>query len=48
VPRTATVAATVDSHLFALQRDDFLAAVTGHAVAHATGQAVAEARLARA
>jgi MFS family permease len=48
VPRTASVAATVDSHLFALQRDDFLAAVTGHSVAHATGQAVAEARLARA
>jgi len=48
VPRTASVAAAVDSHLFALQRDDFLAAVTGHAVAHATGQAVAEARLARA
>ena len=48
VPRTASVAAAVDSHLFALQRDDFLAAVTGHSVAHATGQAVAEARLARA
>jgi MFS family permease len=48
VPRTASVAAAVDSHLYALQRDDFLAAVTGHSVAHATGQAVAEARLARA
>jgi MFS family permease len=48
IPRTASVAAIVDSHLFALQRDDFLAAVTGHSVAHATGQAVAEARLARA
>jgi MFS family permease len=48
VPRTASVAAAVDSHLFALQRDDFLAAVTGHSVAHATGQEVAEARLARA
>jgi MFS family permease len=48
VPRTASVAAAVDSHLFALQRDDFLAAVTGHSVAHAKGQAVAEARLARA
>jgi MFS family permease len=48
VPRTASVAAAVDSHLFALQRDDFLAAVTGHSVAHATGHAVAEARLARA
>ena len=48
VPRTASVAATVDSHLYALQRDDFLAAVTGHSVAHAAGEAVAEARLARA
>jgi MFS family permease len=48
VPRTASVTAAVDSHLFALQRDDFLAAVTGHSVAHATGQEVAEARLARA
>jgi len=48
VPRTANVAAAVDSQLFALQRDDFLAAVTGHSVAHAKGQAVAEARLARA
>jgi len=47
VPRTARVTAAVDSHLFALQREDFLAAVTGHSVAHAAGQAVAEARLAR-
>jgi MFS family permease len=45
VPRTATVRAAVDSHLFALQRDDFLAAVTGHSAAHAAGKAVAEARL---
>jgi MFS family permease len=48
VPRTASVAAAVDSHLYALQRDDFLAAVTGHSVAHAAGEAVAEARLAQA
>jgi MFS family permease len=47
VPRTATVKALVDSELYALQRDDFLAAVTGHAAAHAAGQAVTEERLAR-
>jgi MFS family permease len=47
VPRTATVRAVVDSRLYALQRDDFLAAVTGHAAAHSAGQAVAEERLAR-
>jgi MFS family permease len=46
VPRTATVKALVDSKLFALQRDDFLAAVTGVAAAHAAGEAVVEERLA--
>jgi MFS family permease len=46
VPRTATVKAAVDSQLYALQREDFLAAVTGHSAAHAAGEAVAEARLA--
>lgn len=46
VPRTATVKATVDSRLYALQRDHFLAAVTGHPGAHAAGEAIAEARLA--
>jgi MFS family permease len=47
VPRTATVRANVDTNLYALQRADFLAVITGHAAAHAAGQAVAEERLAR-
>jgi MFS family permease len=47
VPRTATVKATVDSNLYALQRADFLSAVTGHAAAHAAGEAIAETRLNR-
>jgi len=46
VPRTATVRAAADSELYALERDDFLAAVTGHSAAHAAGQEVARARLA--
>jgi MFS family permease len=47
VPRTATVKAIVDTELYALQRNDFLAAVTGVAAAHAAGHAVAEERLGR-
>jgi MFS family permease len=46
VRRTATVTATTDSHLFGLEREDFLAAVTGHSVAHAAGHEVAASRLA--
>jgi CRP-like cAMP-binding protein len=45
IPRTATVTAVVDSKVYALQRDDFLAAVTGHSAAAAAGEAVVEARL---
>jgi MFS family permease len=47
VPRTATVTAVVDSRLYAIQREDFLAAVTGHEAAHAAGHAVVEQRLGR-
>jgi hypothetical protein len=47
VPRTATVTALVDSRLYVLQRDDFLAAVTGHDAAHAAGHTIAEERLSR-
>jgi MFS family permease len=47
VPRTATVTALADTHLYALHRDDFLAVVTGHEAARAAGHAVAEERLAR-
>jgi MFS family permease len=46
VPRTATVTATVASRLYALERDDFLAAVTGHSAAHAAGEAIVDERLA--
>jgi MFS family permease len=47
VPRTATVTALVDTRLYALHRENFLAAVTGHEAAHAAGEAVVEERLAR-
>jgi MFS family permease len=48
LPRTATVKAAVDSNLYALQRADFLSAVTGHSAAHAAGEAIAETRMKRA
>ena len=44
VPRTATVTALADSKLYALERDDFLAAVSGHPGARAAGEAVVEER----
>jgi MFS family permease len=47
IPRTATVKAAVDSQLYELGRDVFLAAVTGHPAAHAAGREVAETRIAQ-
>ena len=45
VPRTATVTARTDVRLLTLDRDEFLAAVTGHEPAEAAADAVVTARL---
>jgi MFS family permease len=45
VPRTATVTATADVSLHALERDEFLAAVTGHAESAAAADTVVADRL---
>ena len=45
VPRTATVKAETACELWALERDDFLAAVTGHAGSSGIAQDVVTARL---
>lgn len=48
VPRTATVRARTDIELDALERDDFIAAVTGHAPSAEAAEAVVGTRLAAA
>ena len=45
VPRTATVRADTDARLYALERDDFLAVVTGNSVVHTEADATAAERV---
>lgn len=45
VPRTATVTAVTEVTLYSLERDEFIAAVTGHEPANAAAAAVVAARL---
>jgi MFS family permease len=47
VPRTATVIAMAESRLLTLERDPFIAAVTGHAPSSAAADAVIDSRLLR-
>ena len=48
VPRTATVRAVTDTELYALDRDEFIAAVTGHAATAEAADAAVTTRLAHA
>jgi MFS family permease len=45
VPRTATVTAATDVRLLALEREEFIAAVTGHEPSAAAAEAIVSARL---
>ena len=46
VPRTATVRANSELHLYALERDEFLSTVTGHPESAEAADAVVASRLA--